>query len=299
MTVTGATTVTFEGTFRRGLREGPGTETVENSAAGTKLVREGRWKRDKSEDGEWTVTFQDGAIYSGECVDGRPDGRGIVKYANRDVFTGGFKNGLRHGEGVLIFENGEEFEGSFHADRPVGLDFFSSSTADGGRAGGGRADGGGGASDAPCEQAASSADQVDVTLFDVNLGGERCGDPSWERKEEKRKEEQRMAQEAYDSSISGGGANGGDAPQVPASETSAVSSTHKLHRYSNGATFAGALDSSGLRQGHGVYTNPNKSRLEGTFVDDFLTGEGEMIDEHSRFVGVLERNNFVSGTYVT
>ena len=47
--------------------------------------------------------YQDGSIYFGDLVNGRPEGQGTVHYANGDQYTGGWKDNVPHGEGEFYW----------------------------------------------------------------------------------------------------------------------------------------------------------------------------------------------------
>jgi hypothetical protein len=254
-----STTTTFSGRFLNDKKHGHGIETVANEVAGTTITREGEWQHNRPADGEWVLCFADGAKYNGLCVDGRPHGRGVCKYRNKDVYSGFFEFGMRQGEGVIIFSEGSSWEGMFHSDRPLGLDIFA-------------------APDSPRRTFLNetSVDCVEVTLSNIRLQSD--GDENGEA----------SAVEAVVAPQS--------TMQQQIQNTSAA--TTNVTKYGNGDTFVGSLDASGRRQGPGTYTKPNGSRISGHFVDDLLSGEGEMVDIHSRFIGTFDRNDFVKGTFI-
>ena len=59
------------------------------------------------------LTFEDGSIYAGEIVDGKPHGKG--KYIQSDglVYEGDFYAGKKTGKGKMICYNGAVYEGDF------------------------------------------------------------------------------------------------------------------------------------------------------------------------------------------
>lgn len=62
--------------------------------------------------------YQNGAIYYGQLIDGRPsDGRGIMVYASGNRYDGEYQNGQRSGCGTFTFINGRSYVGQFKADQ--------------------------------------------------------------------------------------------------------------------------------------------------------------------------------------
>jgi len=69
--------------------------------------------KDEINDEECTYTFENGAIYVGQCIDNEPNGYGTIKYTNGNQYTGEFKNGKRNGKGTVIYASGSKYIGDF------------------------------------------------------------------------------------------------------------------------------------------------------------------------------------------
>ena len=57
-----------------------------------------------------TYTFKDGAIYSGEIENGKPNGKGKTIFKNGDNYEGEYVKGKRQGYGIYTFSDGEKYE---------------------------------------------------------------------------------------------------------------------------------------------------------------------------------------------
>ena len=80
----------YEGQFKNGLRNGPGTMTIENGKK----------------------------IYVGEFINDKFEGEGNMKFENGDEYKGQFENGLRNRHGIFTYENGKKiYEGKFKNDK--------------------------------------------------------------------------------------------------------------------------------------------------------------------------------------
>ncbi len=60
-----------------------------------------------------SFTFNDGAFYTGEWVDGTMTGKGTLMLPNGNSYVGEFKGSQLEGQGVFKFVNGDIFQGSF------------------------------------------------------------------------------------------------------------------------------------------------------------------------------------------
>lgn len=60
-----------------------------------------------------TINYQNGAIYSGDTLNGIPHGIGTLKYPNGDIYVGSWVNGLQDGQGVITFVSGDVVDGNF------------------------------------------------------------------------------------------------------------------------------------------------------------------------------------------
>lgn len=73
-----------------------------------------------------TYTFKDGAIYSGEIENGKPNGKGKTIFKNGDNYEGEYVKGKRQGYGIYTFSDGEKYEGQWFQDQQHGKGTFSS-----------------------------------------------------------------------------------------------------------------------------------------------------------------------------
>jgi hypothetical protein len=100
----------YSGEFQDGKRHGRGTFV---SADGHKF--EGDWVDDAACDGDWVITYPDGAVYYGSalCRFGIPvpDGFGTQQENDCTFYCGGFRLGQRHGNGMCIFSSGLQWDG--------------------------------------------------------------------------------------------------------------------------------------------------------------------------------------------
>jgi hypothetical protein len=67
-----------------------------------------------------TITYSDGAKYSGETLNGKMHGKGILYYADGTVYDGTFSSGYPEGKGVTVWANGTKYSGSFKRGLPEG-----------------------------------------------------------------------------------------------------------------------------------------------------------------------------------
>ena len=49
--------------------------------------------------------FDDGSVYDGELVAGKPGGYGERRYLNDDVYIGSFHEGMPHGQGTFRYKS--------------------------------------------------------------------------------------------------------------------------------------------------------------------------------------------------
>src|SRR3569623_974365 len=60
-----------------------------------------------------SITLENGNVYTGELLDGKPHGKGVMKYIdNGRTYEGGWSHGLRSGFGKLIYIDGCFNEGN-------------------------------------------------------------------------------------------------------------------------------------------------------------------------------------------
>lgn len=100
----------YSGEFQDGKRHGRGS-FVSND--GHKF--EGDWVDDAACDGDWVITYPDGAVYYGSalCRYGIPvpDGFGTQQDKDYTFYCGAFRMGKRHGNGMCIFSSGVQWDG--------------------------------------------------------------------------------------------------------------------------------------------------------------------------------------------
>jgi hypothetical protein len=63
--------------------------------------------------GVGSFTWLNGATYSGEWLNSKPDGQGEMVYSNGEKYTGEFKDGIIHGKGAYSFPDGQRHVGGF------------------------------------------------------------------------------------------------------------------------------------------------------------------------------------------
>lgn len=133
----------FEGQFDRGKMHGPGkiikldgTVITGNWVNGKKqshqmLAELDNIDRDCNRSyckrGKGTYTYNNGNIYKGNFVDGRPKGLGTLTYYNGDVHSGEFDNHLPNGSGILKYANGGQVKGIFNEGKLIEEEFISES----------------------------------------------------------------------------------------------------------------------------------------------------------------------------
>ena len=68
---------------------------------------------DGQPDGQGTMRYESGAVYSGQWKKGKHHGQGTFIYANGMRYVGGWDNDDRHGSGVHYLSNGLVYKGAF------------------------------------------------------------------------------------------------------------------------------------------------------------------------------------------
>ena len=94
----------YVGGVRDGMLEGFGTYASNDDG----VVYSGAWLRGKPH-GQGRLNFPNGDQYEGMFVDGRPNGRGSYREASGEVFEGLFVAGLREGRGQTVLPNGFKY----------------------------------------------------------------------------------------------------------------------------------------------------------------------------------------------
>ncbi len=100
-----------------------------------------RWKSPSNEDsasgGEAegrvykTITYENGDVYEGETLNGKPDGTGTMRYSGENdygadpmvlsgTYQGEWENGMRNGTGTMVWDAGITYEGEWKDDRKHG-----------------------------------------------------------------------------------------------------------------------------------------------------------------------------------
>lgn len=77
--------------------------------------------------GRVNVTFSDGSIYKGFCVNGKLSGFGIFYYPNGDHYQGKWANNKREGNGQYTFKSGYSYDGLWNNDQYMDSNTASSS----------------------------------------------------------------------------------------------------------------------------------------------------------------------------
>ncbi|KAI2494112.1 hypothetical protein MHU86_20425 [Fragilaria crotonensis] len=108
----------YSGEFQDGKRHGRGS-FVSNDG----LKFEGDWVDDAACDGDWVITYPDGAVYYGSalCRYGIPvpDGFGTQQDKDYTFYCGAFRMGKRHGNGMCIFSSGVQWDGRWDDGVPT------------------------------------------------------------------------------------------------------------------------------------------------------------------------------------
>lgn len=120
----------YMGTFEKGVKNGMGTYTTENSIHTgffknglpngegelediiTHIKYKGLFKNGKLE-GKAECLYPDGTKLEGTFRKGLLNGAGSAEYANNEVYKGNFKNGKYHGQGVYYYADGSSYKGNF------------------------------------------------------------------------------------------------------------------------------------------------------------------------------------------
>jgi len=66
------------------------------------------------------LTFNDGSVYEGDMVNGKPHGIGKLMYVYGGVYEGDWVDGEQTGMGKMTYPNGEVDEGRFQDSEFVG-----------------------------------------------------------------------------------------------------------------------------------------------------------------------------------
>lgn len=67
-----------------------------------------------------TITYESGAIYTGETLNGLRHGKGKYVWPDGDYYEGDWADNVRHGKGKYVFENGNVYIGDFSEDSITG-----------------------------------------------------------------------------------------------------------------------------------------------------------------------------------
>jgi hypothetical protein len=74
--------------------------------------------------GKGVYRYQNGAIYSGDFSQNKPNGIGTLIFSNGNKYVGHWKNSRKDGEGKMIFTSGETYSGQFVANRFHGYGIY-------------------------------------------------------------------------------------------------------------------------------------------------------------------------------
>lgn len=103
--------MTFEGTVKQGLADGPGKLMWEDGS-----VFKGNWV-DGVRKGYGAIAWNNKNRYEGNWEDDKMNGQGTYFLANGEVYRGEFKDNLFSGEGTYKFTDGEYYKGHFEKDK--------------------------------------------------------------------------------------------------------------------------------------------------------------------------------------
>ncbi len=109
----------FDGEYKKDLRDGYGEVQYRNGESW-----KGIWKEGSRFEGEGTIKYDDGRVYTGSYSDGMRNGFGKCTYKNGKVYEGQWKNNLFDGQGTLIYEknpNVEKYVGGFKGGKREGF----------------------------------------------------------------------------------------------------------------------------------------------------------------------------------
>lgn len=105
----------YEGSFRKGLREGQGTIKYSDGSR-----YEGQFHQNQK-DGFGHMKFQDGSSYSGNFKRGKFNGHGEFKDMQGNMYSGEWVNDMRNGKGTFTAQSGETYKGEFVNDKKDGF----------------------------------------------------------------------------------------------------------------------------------------------------------------------------------
>jgi hypothetical protein len=112
--------ITWSGSCLKGKADGPGTEEwlVNNQ----KIARiTGRFSEGKLDGGVAQVyTYNDGSLYEGSVVNGKPAGRGTITTKEGVKIEGNFVDGMPSGNVVIAGPDGTRYEGALKDGKRVG-----------------------------------------------------------------------------------------------------------------------------------------------------------------------------------
>jgi hypothetical protein len=66
------------------------------------------------------VTYDNGAKYTGELKDGKPDGYGVFIWKDGGKYAGDWRAAIRYGHGTYVWASGDRYEGGWSADKRNG-----------------------------------------------------------------------------------------------------------------------------------------------------------------------------------
>jgi hypothetical protein len=86
---------------------------------------DGKYK-DGYPDGNGTLSYSNGDVYTDECRAGEKRGKGVMTYANKETYDGEWENNLRHGTGSFTLQNGDVIRGQWIKDKNITLSLLTS-----------------------------------------------------------------------------------------------------------------------------------------------------------------------------
>ena len=104
----------YVGEFKDGLPHGKGTLTYSDGA-----VYSGGFKFGKEHGIGIFICFAHGSKYEGEFQNGKKHGNGVYTYPDGVIYEGDWSEGKRNGLGTLLYTDGSKLSGEFFEDKYV------------------------------------------------------------------------------------------------------------------------------------------------------------------------------------
>jgi hypothetical protein len=108
----------WSGACKDGYADGKGTLEW-TDAAGKRYQLEAAFAAGRVQ-GEGTLRYPDGEVYTGTLKDGVPDGRGYFREPNGDQYEGDVRMGELTGVAEVLYVNGDDYKGELRKGKPDG-----------------------------------------------------------------------------------------------------------------------------------------------------------------------------------